>query len=276
MGEVIAPIQFADAQVFHARLRPRGLTFRYSVLALHVDIDRLTENTRIALFSVGRFDLFGFDPRDHGPRDGSALRPYIDRLHTGAGLEPPQRVTLVCFPRILGFVFNPISIYIGTDAAGCATSVVYEVRNTFGQHHSYVMHLDRLADGGVAPHECDKLFYVSPFMDMALRYRFRLSPPEGGRFALTIIERDSQGTVLTALLRTTAFEARTSALLRRVARTPLLGLKVLAAIHWQALRLWMAGHTVRPRPAPPAAVSRDLPGDFTLSQMPPQPEASHV
>ena len=276
MAAMTGPIHFADADIFHARLRPHGLTFRYCLLALHVDIDRLDEPTHLPLFTVGRFGLFGFAPRDHGLRDGSALRPYIDRLHSDAGLPPPERITLVCFPRILGFVFNPISTYVGTNAAGEATSVVYEVRNTFGQHHSYVMPLEPQAGGGIAPHECDKLFYVSPFMDMSLRYRFRLSPLQGGRFALKIIERDRDGVVLTALMRTTAFEATAPALLRRLARTPLLCLKVLAAIHWQALRLWLKGHHVRPRPVPPVAVSHALPGEFTLSRTTVEPRVPNV
>lgn len=276
MAAVTGPISFADAEVFHARLRPNGLTFHYSVLALHVDIDRLHEEARLPMVSVGTFGIFGFDPRDHGPRDGSPLRPYIDWLHLQAGLTIPDHVTLVCFPRILGFVFNPISTYIGTDKTGRATSVVYEVRNTFGEHHSYVMPLETSSEGAVAAHECDKLFYVSPFMDMPLRYRFRLSPPQGGAFCLKIIERDRNGVVLTALMRTRVFEATRRSLVRRLLRTPLLCLKVVAAIHWQALRLWLKGHHIRPRPAPPAAFSRNLPGEFTLSGTPPQPGVPHV
>lgn len=266
----------ADAEVFHARLRPNGLQFRYRIMAIHVDIDRLDEPAGIPFFAVGRFGLFGFCAADHGPRDGSPLRPHVDRLHREAGLAVPARVTLVCFPRILGYVFNPIAVYVGTDATGGTTSVIYEVRNTFGESHSYVVAARETADGTVAPYECDKLFYVSPFMDMPLRYRFRLSPVRDGRFSLKIIERDQNGTVLTALMRTTAFQPTRMALLARLAKTPLLGFKVMAGIHWQALRLWLKGHHVRPRPAPPAPVSRDLPGEFTLSSTPGKPEMGHA
>lgn len=276
MAEMKQAIVFADAEVFHARLRPHGLSFRYSVTAIHVDIDQTGDTPRIPLFSLGGIRLLGFDRRDHGPRDGTPLRPYIDRLHEEAGLERPTRVTLVCFPRILGFVFNPISIYVGTNARGRATSVVYEVRNTFGEHHTYLSSVTETADGAVAPHECDKLFYVSPFMDMPMRYRFRLSPPRAGTFALKIIERDRQGVVLTALMQATAFEATAPALLARLAKTPLLGLKVLAAIHWQALRLWLRGHHVRARPRAPEPVSCNAPGDFTLSANSPTPGERHA
>lgn len=270
------PVIFADTDVFHARLRPAGLTFSYSVMSIFVDIDRLEEPVGIPLLSLGRFNLFGFDIRDHGPRDGTSLRPYIDRLHDEAALARPVRVTLVCFPRILGFVFNPVSTYLGTDAAGRTTSVVYEVRNTFGQHHSYLLAVVEDADGAVEPHECDKLFYVSPFMDMPLRYRFRLSPLQDDSFTLKIIERDRDGVVLTALMRAKAFEATTAALLTRLARTPLLCLKVVAAIHWQALRLWLKGHHLRPRPMPPRPVTHQVPGEFTLSAPESAPGVHHA
>ena len=276
MAALERPVVFADAEIFHARLRPHGLTFRYSALAIFVDIDRLDQPAHIPFFSIGRFNLLSFDARDHGGRDGETLRSYIDRLHDEASLPRPQRVTLVCFPRILGFVFNPIATYACADAQGRTTSVVYEVRNTFGERHVYIMPVSEDDDGFVAPHECDKLFYVSPFMDMPLRYRFRLSPPRGGAFRLKIIERDHDGVALTALMRADAFEATASALLGRLAATPLLGFKVLAAIHWQALRLWLRGHHVRPRPQPPAPVSREAPGEYTLSSKPASPGVPHA
>lgn len=269
-------IAFADARVFHARLRPHGLSFRYRVLAIYVDIDGIGDAERIPLFSPGGIPLLGFDRRDHGPRDGTPLRPYIDRLHLEAGFERPAGVTLVCFPRILGFVFNPIATYVCTDDQGQASSVVYEVRNTFGEHHTYLLPLVQAEDGTLAAHECDKLFYVSPFMDMPMRYRFRLSPPQAGAFSLKIIERDHDGVVLTALMQATAFEATAPALALRLARTPLLGLKVLAAIHWQALRLWLRGYRIRTRPRPPEPVSSNTPGEFTRSAHSPMPGEHHA
>lgn len=276
MAEVNPAFVFADARIFHARLRPHGLNFQYSMLVIYVDIDQADDARHTTLFSIGGIRFLGFSRHDHGPRDGSPLRPYIDRLHHEAGLVRPAGVMLVCFPRILGFVFNPIATYVGTDAKGRATSVVYEVRNTFGEHHTYLLPLAEAEDGNIAAHETDKLFYVSPFMDMPMRYRFRLSPPRGGAFALKIIERDRQDVVLTALIQARAFEATTAALVSRLLRTPLLGLKVLAAIHWQALRLWLRGHRIRPRPNPPHPVSCHEPGEFTLSANAPEPGERHA
>lgn len=254
MAALDPPVHIADADVFHARIRPDGIRFRYRVLALTADIDRLEDAQDIPFFSVGRFNLLGLDIRDHGPRDGSSLRAHIDDLHRKAGLERPDIVTLTCFPRILGFVFNPIAIYACRDASGALVSVAYEVRNTFGGQHTYLLPVSESQDGTVCAHECDKAFYVSPFMDMRLRYRFLLVPPKDGAVCVRIIERDATGVVLTALMQTRAFTPTRSAILKRLLATPLLGFKVLAAIHWQALRLWLRGHAIRPRPAIPASI----------------------
>jgi hypothetical protein len=251
-----AAVLFCDADVFHARLRPNGLRFRYAVTSLLIDLDRArTAAPSIPFFSIGRFNLFGFDARDHGQRDLAALRAHVDQTHAASGLARPDRVVLSCFPRLMGFVFDPLSVYVGYDALGRPMSAIYEVRNTFGERHSYVVGLSRAFDDAPASHECDKVFYVSPFMDMALRYRFWLTPPSSEGYAVKIIERDSAGVVLTALMSARPFAATARALLARLARTPLLGFKVLAAIHWQALRLWLRGHALRPRPPAPVAPS---------------------
>lgn len=265
MAALMPPIRFADAEIFHARLRPHGLRFRYRVLALFIDIDRINEANDLPFLSVRKFNLFGFREADHGRRDGTPLRDHIDRLHADAALDSPHHVTLICFARVLGYVFNPIATYCCTDAEGRTTSIVYEVRNTFGEHHTYLFRVATDDAGVVAPHECDKLFYVSPFMDMPLRYRFMTSPPENDRFRLKIIERDHDGVVLTALMSARAFAPTRVALLRRLASMPLAGLSVLAGIHWQALRLWLRGHHLRPRPHPPAPVSMGEPGAFSLA-----------
>lgn len=263
MASLTPPIEFADADVFHARLGPNGLRFRYRVLALFVDIDRAHEPHGIPLFGFSHWHLFGFDPKDHGAR-GASLRTHIDALHRSAQLPRPATVTLVCFPRILGFVFNPISTFVCRDQSGRMTSVVYEVRNTFGERHTYVMPVRERPDRTIAPHECDKLFYVSPFMDMGLRYRFLVVPPRQGAFCLTIIERGGNGVVLTALMRAKSFLPTRLRLLARLAATPLAGFKVIAGIHTQALRLWLKGHRIRLRPPAPAEWSFGEPGQFTL------------
>ncbi|MBL8588047.1 MAG: DUF1365 domain-containing protein [Methylobacteriaceae bacterium] len=259
-----APLALCDARIFHARLGARPLRFRYDMLSILIDLDRLAEAGRVSpFFSVGRFNLLGFDPRDHGPCDGASLRAHVDALHAAHGMPAPARLILSCFPRILGFVFNPLAVYVGFDPNGRATSALYEVRNTFGERHSYFFPLACDARGRPAPHECDKIFYVSPFIDMAQRYRFVLTAPQAEVFGLKIIERDRSGVQLTALIEATPFEATRAAILRRLAATPLLGFKALAGIHWQALKLWRLGHRLQPRPPPPPPVSLAAPGPYS-------------
>ncbi|MDE2579406.1 MAG: DUF1365 domain-containing protein [Hyphomicrobiales bacterium] len=264
MAAMNGAIAFCDSDIFHARLGARPLRFRYAMVSILVDLDQLREADAVnPLFSVGRFNLLGFDERDHGLCDGSSLRAYIDTLHAQNGLAAPSRIILACFPRILGYVFNPLSVYVGFDRADRPTSVLYEVRNTFGERHSYFETLVTNSNGAPAAHEADKIFYVSPFMDMALRYRFLLTPPHEGGFALKIIEKGRAGVELTALLVARPFAPNISAIVGRIARTPLLGFKALAAIHRQALALMLRGHRIRPRPRPPAPVSINQPGLYS-------------
>lgn len=165
-------------EVMHARLKPVGHRFTYRVANLLVDLDRLEEAGRACpLFSVGRFNLFSFRPADHGPRDGGSLRAHIDALCDDGGIERPERVLLLCYPRVLGFVFNPISVYFGLDRTGRVTVLVYEVRNTFGESHTYVAAVeDGQADDSGIRQARRKRFFVSPFMDMDQRYQFHVLP----------------------------------------------------------------------------------------------------
>lgn len=258
-------IAFYDSNVFHARLRPHEHRFFYKILSIVLDLDRLAEADAVSpLFSVGRVNLLSFSPRDHGPRDGSDLRAHVDALLAQQGCKRPARVLLLCMPRIVGLGFNPLSVYYCLDAQGGVAQIVYEVRNTFGERHSYVMRLAGETKRNPPPHEADKIFYVSPFMDMALRYRFLTQAPDE-TLSVKIVERDADGVVLTALLSGRAFEATPFALLRRALSSPFLGLKVVVGIHWEALRLWLKGHALRPRPKPPAPHSFDEPGPFSQS-----------
>ena len=126
--------------VMHARMKPKAHRFAYKVFCLLIDIDRLAEaNQMSALFSVGRFNLVSFHEKDHGAGDGSSLRSHIDRLMAPLGVEPGDgRALLLCYPRLLGFAFNPISVYFVYASGGEPVAIIYEVRNTFGEMHTYV------------------------------------------------------------------------------------------------------------------------------------------
>jgi uncharacterized protein len=237
--------------VVHRRLKPKSHHLSYGVYYLLVDLDELSElHDRSFLFSHNRFNLISFHDRDHGAGDGSALRGYVLAQLATAGIDlEGGTIRLLAMPRVLGYVFNPLSIYFCHRAGGELAAILYEVTNTFGQRHSY---LAPARHGTAAPlhHACDKHFYVSPFIHMATRYHFRVRPPADD-VAVTIEQTDSEGAVLYAALtaRRTAFTD--AALLRAFITHPLLTLKVIGGIHWEAVRLWLKGLRPLERPQPP-------------------------
>lgn len=255
--------------VMHARMKPVVHRFTYRVFSFLLDVDRLAELDRLSpVLSVNRWNLLSFNPADHGPRDGSSLRAHAERLMAQAGRQIGGKILLMCYPRILGFTFNPLSIYYCYDRADRLSALIYEVRNTFGESHSYIAPIEA---GEAHPEgvrqERDKLFYVSPFLDMTMRYHFRLNPP-GDKLAVRILETDESGPILAATFMGTRSEVTTASLLAACARMPLLTFKIVAAIHWEALRLYAKGLRIRSRPTPP------VPASYTKTHAPTVTEAS--
>jgi uncharacterized protein len=256
--DAAAALYFGD--VMHARLKPMGHRFCYRVMSLLIDLDRLDAADRQSrLFGVNRAALYSFNEADHGERDGSSLRVYAQRRAAERGIElAGGRVLLLCYPRLLGYTFNPLSAYFCYRAGGELALIIYEVRNTFGDIHSYALPIrpGEIGAAGVRQQQ-DKLFYVSPFIDMAMRYHFRVSPP-GDNVKLRILETDREGPLLAATFSGRRRALTTAALLRSFASLPLVTLKIVAAIHWEALRLWLKGARLAPRPdaaRTPASIS---------------------
>jgi uncharacterized protein len=247
-------------EVMHARLKPMGHRFSYRVMSLLIDLDRLGEADRqSALFGVNRAALYSFHEADHGERDGAPLRAYAQRCAAKHEIDlSGGRVWLLCYPRLLGYTFNPLSVYFCYRAGGELALVIYEVRNTFGDIHAYVLPVKpgEISAAGIRQQQ-DKLFYVSPFVEMAMRYHFRLSPP-GEHVKLRILETDRAAPLLAATFHGRRRALTTPALLRSFFALPLVSLKIVAAIHWEALRLWLKGARLVPRfkvPDPVAASS---------------------
>ena len=242
-----AALYFGD--VMHARLRPMGHRFSYRVMNLLIDLDRLADADRqSALFGVNRAALYSFHEVDHGQRDGSSLRAYVQRCAAERGIDlTGGRVLLLCYPRLLGYTFNPLSVYFCYRADGALALLIYEVRNTFGDIHPYVLPVlsGEISDAGVRQQQ-DKLFYVSPFIGMAMRYYFRVRPP-GERVQLRILETDREGPLLAATFNGSRRALNTKELLRAFFALPLVTMKITAAIHWEALRLWLKGARLVPR-----------------------------
>ena len=239
-------------EVMHRRSRPKAYEFVYRVFNIVVDIDKLRDDAlRRRLFSYNRFNLFSFYDRDHGARDGSALRPWVEKHLGDAGLShAAAHIRLLCMPRVLGYVFDPISIYYCSDREGNLAAVLYEVKNTFGDQHGYLFPVER---GQTAPqdHVADKIFHVSPLIAMNARYRIRTATPDD-RLAVLIRESDEEGEFLVATLTGERRDMTDAALLSRFFCIPFLTLKIMIAIHFEAIRLMLRGVKYTTRPEPPA------------------------
>jgi len=232
----------------HRRLRPRLHNLRYRFFWMLLDLDELAQvSRRCALFSLDRFNLFSFHQSDH-LAPGGDLRGQIRALLTRAQIEATGPIRVMCMPRILGHVFNPISLFFCHDAAGRLAAMIYEVNNTFGERHSYLFAADDLR---VVAHSCAKALYVSPFMGMEMRYEFLLTQPTDFH-ALRIDGHDRDGLLIATSFTSKRQELSDPALLARFFSHPLLTLKVVAGIHIEALILWLKGVRIEPRPPPPA------------------------
>lgn len=246
-----------NGEVMHQRMKPFGHRFHYRVFSLMVDLDRLGEADRLSrLFSVNARNLVAFHEKDHSDKGSASLRSYADGLLAEAGLaQPAARILLVCYPRILGYVFNPISVYYAYGADEQLVALIYEVRNTFGERHTYVcpVGIGEMTAGGLRQ-SCDKLFHVSPFIPMQMRYHFRMLPP-GNEIRWRILETDPEGPLLAATFTGRREDMTTATLLSLTARIPFLTLKIVAGIHWEALKLWVKGAKYISRPEAPPPVS---------------------
>jgi uncharacterized protein len=248
--------------VMHQRLRPRRHRLRYRVFSLLLDLDGIDAlAARLWLFSRNRFNLFSFHDKDYGDGSGNPLRVQVERHMTKAGLEPDGgSIRLLTMPRILGYAFNPLSVYFCHRRSGALTAILYEVNNTFGQRHSYLMPVTNDGQGPIVQH-CPKRFYVSPFLDMNMTYTFRIVPP-GERVGIAINGRDAQGPIIVASLFGKRGALSDSGLALAFAVYPLLTLKVMIGIHWEALLIWLKGVRLRDRPPPPdRAVTLGRPSD---------------
>lgn len=239
-----------EGVVTHTRLSPARHSFRYRVFSLLLDLDEIEGlASRSRMFAHNRWGAISFHDKDHG--DGRPLREWIRAKLAGAGIEASGRVEVLCYPRLWGFVFNPLSEWFCYRADGTLAAIVHEVHNTFGERHAYVLPAN--TNGKTVRQSCAKEFNVSPFLSMDCAYRFAITPP-GDRVAVAICETERGAPVLTAAFAATrqAFSDRHLAL--AMTRHPLMTFKVIAAIHFEALRLWLKrvpahAHITEPTPS---------------------------
>ena len=236
--------------VMHRRLRPRAHRFKYRVFSLLLDLEELPALARrLRLFSWNRAGLFSFHDRDHGDAHDNRrpLAVWLDALLAEAGIVADGAKRVLCYPRILGYVFNPLSVWFCHDRAGLLKAIIYEVHNTYGERHSYVVPCE---GGALMRQSCDKNFYVSPFLSQDCRYHFRTLPP-GENVAIAIHEEEGGAPILSASFAGTRRALSDRSLLTMLFAYPLMSLKVIVAIHYEAVRLMAKG--IRRHPHRPAA-----------------------
>ena len=232
--------------VMHRRLHPRRHQFRYRAWWLLLDLDEIdTIDTKLRLFSHGRRNFLSFHDDDFG-HDASDLRAQIARQLRASHIDfDGGPIRLLCSPRVFGYQFNPLSIYFCYSRSGDLVATVYEVHNTFGERHSYCIaaHVD---PAGTVRQSRNKSFYVSPFMGMDMNYDFRLAPP-GETLTVGIAGFEGGIPLIKAVLHAERQELSDRRLALLLCTQPLVTLKVIAAIHFEAVRLWWKGLTIHPR-----------------------------
>lgn len=250
-------LELCKGRVMHARLRPFVHRFIYRVFCMRLRVDQLTQVSRHNswLFAVDKKRMVSFQTKDHGARDGSDLMQWLaESLRTSDISIDIGAVWLQCFPRVLGYVFNPVSFWYVYDQEGALRVLVAEVNNTFGQRHQYVL---TAPDAGViqegAVLECRKVFHVSPFCDVEGVYRFK-SSRHGHQERMAIDYFDAPDQDLPILKTAIVIQAQaftTKGLLYSLLSMPMMTFGVMARIHWQAFKLWRQGAQYHPVPPLP-------------------------
>ena len=240
-----------------AHARPSKHRLRYRVFMLALDLDELPElDRRLRLFSHNRFNLLALFDRDHGERTDRPLRAQIEAKARQAGIGwNGGHILLLTMPRILNYVFNPLSVYFCYDANGAIAAIVHEVSNTFGERHFYVLPA-AVKDGTAISQACDKAFFVSPFLEMGLRYDFQITPP-AEKTTVAMVIRRGDTIALTASFTGARWALTDANLLRAWAGDPLLTFKVIVGIHWEALKMWLKGVRYLGRGRPRQTLTRD-------------------
>ena len=229
--------------VTHTRFKPVKHFLKYKTFSFYIDLDEIKKlDNDNPIFSYNRFNIFSFYDKDHGDRDGKPLKVWVlDNLKKFNINENINKIKLLCYPRIFGYVFNPLSVFYCYED-NLLKAVFYEVKNTFNEQHTYIF---KVKDNKIEQ-KCKKKFYVSPFMNMDTYYNFRLLNPNE-KLSVSIKQTDKEDVVLTAVQTGTRKEFTFKQLIINFFRYPLMSIKIISAIHFEALLLWKKGAIYRKR-----------------------------
>ena len=229
-----------NGNVIHKRFKPKKHFFKYKVFSLFLDLSELKElHNNLNFFSLNKFNLISFYEKDHGERDGSSLLDWVkNNLRSNNISIDNIKVKLLCYPRILGYVFNPLSIFFVYDNDENLISILYEVKNTFGEQHTYVFKIE--GENKLIQNNCSKKFHVSPFIEMDCNYFFRILNP-GDKLSVIIDQYDQEGKILFASQDGIRSDLTNKNLMNSYLKHPLMTFKIISAIHFEAFKLWIKG-----------------------------------
>ena len=233
-----------NGEVTHTRFKPVRHFLKYKTFSLLIDLDEINYlDKSIGIFSHNKFNIFSFYDKDHGNRDGGNLKDWVISNLKKFGLkENITNIKVLCYPRILGYVFNPLSIFYCYEKDKLV-AIFYEVKNTFNEQHTYIF---KIKNNEEIIQKCRKKFYVSPFMDMETFYNFKLLNPND-KLSVFIKQTDADGTILTATQTGDKKEFSFKQLAINFIKYPLMTIKIISSIHYEALLLWKKGAIYRKR-----------------------------
>ena len=229
-----------NGKVIHKRFKPKEHFFKYSVFSLLIDLSELNQlDKEIKFFSFNKFNLISFYEKDHGSRDGSSLVAWVKKNLEANNIHfKDVKIKLLCYPRIFGYVFNPLSVFFIYNSYEKLISILYEVKNTFGEQHTYIFKVDD--DLKLFQHNCSKKFHVSPFIEMDCNYFFRILKPED-KMSVIIDQYQANEKILYASQDGKRVDFNSKELLKSYLKHPLMTFKIISAIHFEAFKLWTKG-----------------------------------
>ena len=229
-----------NGTVIHKRFKPKTHYFKYNVFSLLIDLSELDQlNNKIKFFSYNKFNLVSFYEKDHGDRDGKSLIDWVKKNLDDNNVSSENiKIKLLCYPRILGYVFNPLSVFYVYDIDERIICILYEVKNTFGEQHTYIFRVND--DKNLYQHNCLKKFHVSPFIEMDCKYFFRILKP-GEKISVIIDQYQTNEKILYASQDGKRVEFSTKELIKSYISHPLMTFKIISAIHYEAFKLWLKG-----------------------------------
>ena len=228
-----------NGTVIHKRFKPKLHFFKYKVFSLLIDLSELNIlDKNISFFSYNKFNLISFFDKDHGERDGTSLFEWVKKnLKVNKINTDEIKIKLLCYPRILGYVFNPLSVFYVYDKNDYLISILYEVKNTFGEQHTYIF---KVENNNLLQHNCSKKFHVSPFIEMNCNYFFRILKP-AEKISVIIDQYQLNEKILYASQDGIRADFTSSELIKSYLKHPLMTFKIISAIHFEAFKLWTKG-----------------------------------